>query len=184
MYVPKRQAGATEPWIEFGSDPPEYERWIPEVCGICCLKMAGDTIGVTNDLTLYRLTMMAVANGTFVENADGTIRGAFHYPLAELAGHLGMCCRVMERLGISEIMAALAQGMYAILSIDLARVDSSLHGGHLVLIYGYDESADSFMLHDCSSIMQEDGRGVSISAQALAGISNNKGLVVGRAAGC
>ena len=143
--------------------------------------MVGDTIGVTTELSLYQLTMMAAANGTFVVSEQGTIQGAFHYPLAELAERLGMRCRVMRTLGIGEITEALAQGMYAILSISAAKVDSSLQGGHLVLVYGYDEPAASFLLHDCSSMMRPDGCGVRISAHALASISNNKGLVAGRA---
>ena len=183
VYVPKRRLDDVEPWVIFGSSQLEYQRWIPEICGICCLKMIGDTIGVTNELSLYELTMMAVANGTFIMSEHGTIQGAFHYPLAELAERLGMRCRVMRPLDIDEITKALAQGMYAILSIDTARVDSSLRGGHLVLIYGYDEPTDSFLLHDCSSMMQPDGRGVRISMRALAGISNNKGLVAGWATG-
>jgi hypothetical protein len=141
--------------------------------------MVGDTIGVTNGLSLYQLTMMDAANGTFIVSEHGTIQGAFHYLLAELAERLGMRCRVMRALGTGEITEALAQGMYAILSIDAARVDSSLRGGHLVLVYGYDEPADSFLLHDCSSMMRLDGCGVRISARALASISNNKGLVAG-----
>lgn len=177
VYVPKRRPDDAEPWIAFGSGQLEYKRWIPEICGICCLKMVGDTIGVTNDLSLYQLTMMAVANGTFIVGEHGTIQGAFHHPLAELAERLGVRCRVMSRLGISEITETLAQGMYAILSIDAAKVDSSRRGGHLVLVYGYDQPGDSFLLHDCSAMMRPDGCGVSISASALASISNNKGLV-------
>lgn len=179
VYVPKRQPGDTAPWIAFGSGPLEYQRWIPEICGICCLKMVGDTIGVTSDLSLYELTMMALENGTFTVGEHGTVRGAFHRPLAELAERLGIRCRVLGTLGAGEIMDALGQGKYVILSIDAARVDPSLAGGHLVLVYGYDAGAGSFLLHDCSSIMQPDGCGVSISAHAMARISNNKGLVAG-----
>lgn len=182
VYVPKRRPGDTEPWIEFGSSEFEYKRWIPEICGICCLKMVGDTIGTTNELSLYKLTSMAVANGTFIAGEHGIIQGAFHYPLAELAQRLGIHCRVVSPLGIGEIREALARGMYAILSIDAAKVDRSLQGGHLVLIYGYDEPTDCFLLHDCSSMIQPDGCGVSISAHALASISNNKGLVAAGAA--
>ena len=177
VYVPKRRPGNTEPWIEFGSSEFEYRRWIPEICGICCLKMVGDTIGSTNELSLYKLTLMAAANGTFIAGEQGTIQGAFHYPLAELAQRLGIRCHVVRPLGIGEIRAALSRGMYAILSIDAAQVDQALQGGHLVLIYGYDEPTDSFLLHDCSSIIQPDGCGVNISTHALARISNNKGLV-------
>ena len=179
VYVPKRRPDDSEPWIAFGSGQLEYQRWIPEICGICCLKMVGDTIGVTSNLSLYQLTMMATANGTFTVSEHGTIRGAFHYPLAELAESLGIRCRVMRTLRIGEITEALAKGMYAILSINAERVDSSRQGGHLVLVYGYDETAGSFLLHDCSSMMRPDGCGMSISADALARISNNKGLVAG-----
>jgi Peptidase_C39 like family len=180
VYVPKRRPDDAEPWIAFGSGQLEYQRWIPEICGICCLKMVGDNIGATSNLSLYQLTMMAAANGTYIVSDHGTIQGAFHYPLAELAERLGIRCRVMRTLGTGEITEVLAQGMYAILSINTARVDSSLRGGHLVLVYGYDEPADSFLLHDCSSMMQPDGCGVSISAGALARISNDKGLAAGQ----
>jgi hypothetical protein len=179
VYVPKRRPADTEPWIAFGSSRLEYQRWIPEICGICCLKMVGDTIGVTSNLSLYHLTMMAAANGTFTVSEHGTIQGAFHYPLAELAESLGIRCHVMRMLGIGEITEALTEGMYAILSINAASVDSSLRGGHLVLVYAYDETAGSFLLHDCSSMVRPDGRGVSMSADALARISNNKGLIAG-----
>lgn len=179
VYVPKRRPDDAAPWIAFGSDQLEYQRWIPEICGICCLKMVGDTIGVTNHLSLHKLAIMALENGTFTVSEHGTIQGAFHHPLAELAERLGIRCRVMKTLGLSEITDSLAQGKYAILSINAARVDSSLQGGHLILVYGYDAYTDSFLLHDCSSIMQADGCGVSISAHALASISNNKGLVAG-----
>jgi peptidase C39-like protein len=179
VYVPKRRPDDPEPWIAFGAGQQEYQRWIPEICGICCLKMVGDTIGVTRNLSLYQLTMMAAANGTFKVNEHGIIQGVFHYPLAELAESLGIRCRVMRALGIGELTEALVQGMYAVLSINTARVDSSLQGGHLVLVYGYDEPSDSFSLHDCSSMMQPDGCSVNISADALVRISNNKGLLAG-----
>lgn len=179
VYVPKKRPDDPEPWISFGSDRLEYQRWITEICGICCLKMVGDTIGVTNDLSLYQLTMMAAANGTFIEGEQGIIQGAFHYPLAELAERLGMHCHVMRVLGIGEIAETLAQGMYAILSINAARVDSSQRGGHLVLVYGYDEPAGAFLLHDCSSMIRPDGCSVRIPEHELASISNNKGLAAG-----
>jgi hypothetical protein len=68
---------------------------------------------------------------------------------------------------------------YAILSIDIAKVNPSMHGGHLVLVYGYDETSNEFLLHDCSSVVCQDGRGVKISIDALERISNNRGLIAG-----
>jgi hypothetical protein len=36
--------------------------------------MVGDTIGVTAGLSLYQLTTMAAANGTFIVSENGTKR--------------------------------------------------------------------------------------------------------------
>ena len=46
--------------------------------------MVGDTIGLTTDLSLYQLTMMAAANGTFVVSEHGTIQVHFIIPWLNL----------------------------------------------------------------------------------------------------
>jgi hypothetical protein len=107
VYICKKQPDDPEPWISFGSDRLQYERWIPEICGICCLKMIGDTTGATRQFTLYQLTMMAAANGTFVIGKDGGIKGAFHHPLAKLAESFGIPCRVMRKLDSGQLIRAL-----------------------------------------------------------------------------
>ena len=167
------------PWIRFGSTKEEYERWIPEVCGICCLKMIGDTAGQTRDLSLYMLTMKAVKNGTFtVDPATGKINGAYHYPLAELIKEFGLRCQVIRNLTMPRLLDALAKERYVILSIDLAKVNSGFGGGHLVLIYGYDKDNDEVIMHDCASVLKQDGCGVRISIPMLEVLSNRKGLIV------
>lgn len=178
-YIPKRAPGDAEPWIAFGSDEQHYERWIPEVCGICCLKMVGDTVGVTNKLSLYELTMMALANGTFMVDDTGRIRGVFHAPLARLAQDLGLPCQAVTGLDVVAVTQALAGGRYTIVSIDLAKVRPSMRGGHLILVYGYVEASSAFLVHDCASAIDADGRGVTVPLARLDAISNRRGLVIG-----
>jgi hypothetical protein len=86
VYVPKAAPGDPRPWVSFGCAEEEYERWVPQVCGTCCLKMIGDTKRTTRPLSLYQLTMMAVANGTFTVDKTGNIQGAYHHPLADSQG--------------------------------------------------------------------------------------------------
>ena len=44
VFVPKTIPHDTTPWIRFGASQELYDQWIPEICGICCLKMIGDTL--------------------------------------------------------------------------------------------------------------------------------------------
>ena len=66
-FVPKptTRTHAGQPWVVFGSTKELYDYWIPHVCGICCLKMVGDTLGKTSSYTLYALTMMCLERGGF-----------------------------------------------------------------------------------------------------------------------
>lgn len=177
-YIPKRAVNDAEPWISFGSDRLSYEKWIPEVCGICCLKMIGDTFGITNEITLFEITGMAIANGTFVVGPGGAVAGAYHRPLAELFESFGFDCEVVGSLDSARLLDVLGKGSYAILSIDMSKLVPGKVTGHLVLVYGYDGKSDEFLLHDCSSVIQPDGRGVKLDRATLEGLSNRKGLTV------
>lgn len=177
VFVPKCVPGDGSPWLNFGSSRSEYEKWIPHVCGICCLKMIGDSAGLTTQLTLYTLTLMCLAKRGFVQEADGKISGVFHYPLAELAGDLGLAAEVDGNLASGRCISHIRRGSILMLSVNLAKVNPSLSGGHLVVVYDYSPKSDVFMIHDCSSVLRTNGCGISISRRELDGISNRKGLV-------
>lgn len=180
VFIPKRRAGDEKPWVEFGSSPEDYRRWVPEICGICCLKMVGDTLGATHGVTLYDLTMQGVQKGVLVERDDGTIGGAYHHPLVDLAREYGIPGRVVRNLTADRIVEAIEQGKFAMVSVDLARVEgSSLSGGHLLLVYGFNPRDNIFGIHDCASLVRSDGEGMSIPRQELATMSNHKGVVLG-----
>jgi len=140
--------------------------------------MVGDTFGVTNSVTLFEITGMAIANGTFVIGLDGVVAGAYHRPLAELFESFGFACELVRVLDTPRLLDALREGSYAILSIDMSKLVPGKVSGHLVLVYGHDQESDKFLLHDCSSVIQPDGRGVRLNRTTLESFSNRKGLIV------
>jgi hypothetical protein len=184
-FIPKPRIGrdSPEPWTVFGSTQEEYERWIPEVCGICCLKMAGDTFGLTTHLTLYQLTLHCLELGGFRIRKDGSIEGVFHRPLVRLARELGLRSIVERKLGTPDIIRYLAMNRMVVLSIDLGKVpgqnkDARLTGGHLILVHRFLPNQGTFLIHDCSRLLGKTGRDISLTPEALERISNQRGLVL------
>ncbi len=158
---------------QFGSPSIEvYEKWSPHVCSICCLKMVGDTFGLTNEFSLYQLTMKALKLGVFTENKQtGEISGAFHKPLVELAGILGLKGRVEKRLTINKVKQHLKEGKFVLLSID-----SNQTGSHLILVHTFIENKNSFIIHDSEQILGENGENIKLTQDQLNHFSNYKGI--------
>ena len=159
-------------------DKAAYEYWVPHVCGICCVKMVGDTYGLTNQYSLYDLTMQCKSLGGFKESKDGKMRGVFHHPLVELAKEVGLAGRVERRLENDRIKAGIKKNHFAVLSIDLHRLTGFMNGDHLILIHQYDSEKDSFILHDCAALVGCKGKNTKISPARLDAISNYKGIVL------
>lgn len=176
-YVPKKNE-TTEPWHYFGADQGTYEQWEPHICGICCLKMVGDTLSKTLNLSLYELTMQCLEQGGFRITDDGDIVGVFHYPLAELGNRLGIPIKVAPGLTLSQSQQVISDSGFAILSVDLAKLNTGLRGGHLLLLHKYLPDSDEFVLHDCASAIGFPGNNIHITSNELAAISNSKGLIV------
>jgi len=179
-YVPKRpllvNADVAE-WREFGApSESEWKLWLPEVCGICCLKMIGDTLGVTNIISLYELTQRCLRLGGFKVQAGKSIQGVYHAPLLELGRTLGLEGKVEKGLDIEQIASEVDSGHFVILSIDLQRANTGYCGGHLVLIHSVDRGNRSFSLHDPSSVLSIPGYNIEFSYEKLDRISNKKGL--------
>lgn len=177
-YVPKHDPQDLTPWKTFGGTKEEYERWVPHSCGVCCLKMVGDTLGLSKSFTLLELTRMCTEAGGFVEEPDGSIKGVFHFPLLAVARKLGMSGVIVANLDTDSIADAVGGGHYVILSINLARVDPTLQGSHLVLIHGYDSTSGTFTLHDCAATFGGCGENVGLDRAVLSNLSNNRGLIL------
>lgn len=178
-YLPKSFDSYKEPWTVFGApSKAEYERWSPQVCGICCVKMIGDTLRLTKQDSLYSLTMECLSLGGYRIGSDGLIQGVFHKPLLELARAHGLDGVVEQHLSIQKVIDALSKQKFVILSIDKAKVNPSLLGGHLILVHTYKPQSDIFYLNDPEPILAENGADIKMQSADLQIISNNRGLII------
>jgi len=179
VFVPKIPEGSETPWINFGcQNREEYERWLPEVCGICCLKMVGDTVGLTNNVTIYTLTKACIEKGGFVIDANGKIHGVFHKPLLDLAIMVGLQGQLSRHLTTDVIKRALNSNRYVMLSISLSKVNATLKESHLIVLYNYIKERDAFIAHDCARVLSPTGFAVSLSAKMVDHISNKRGIIL------
>ena len=175
-FVPKCSPDDSVPWIAFGSSQEEYTRWVPEICGICCLKMVGDTFGVTTNTSLYQLTMQCLERGGFKVQEDGSIAGVFHHPLVHLAEELGLQGSVERNLDVKGIISHLKNNRLIVLSINLQKVPGSFKGNHLVLVYRYLPRQHVFLVHDCAFAVGKEGANIPLSQDELARMSNERGM--------
>jgi hypothetical protein len=164
----------------FGGVWDDYVFWQPYLCGVCCVKMVGDTAGITNHTPLLSIVHEFVRTGAFVILEDGSVDGAFHYPMASVIEDLGLHAEVVRRLPASKVAYFVERGSAVILSCDLAKMtDGRESGGHLVLVYGYDVDREIFLIHDSLEILGDKGCAAEVNATELERISNSKGITVG-----
>lgn len=176
-FISKRYDGHPQPWLPFGApNREEYDKWSPEVCGICCLKMAGDAFGKTQGVSVYELTMETLANGGYKSQSDGSIKGVFYKPLLKVARYYGLDGAIERNLTLSRVKSVLKSGGLAVLSIDKAQINPVLQGGHLVLVWSYDEKNNIFLIHDSDSLLSKTGKSVRLQDVELTRISNNRGF--------
>ena len=164
---------------EFGGDINKYNFWRPHMCAVCCLKMAGDAIDKTNNISLSLLLDKCLQGGVYkIDNND--VKGAFHFRLVKVMGELEIPAKVCKNINIDQIINKINDGKIIFLSIDLQKVKNSIYKeSHLILIYNYSHIRNEFRIHDCSSILSPDGNGVFITNEELSIISNKRGLIVG-----
>lgn len=152
-------------------------KWTTHICSICCLKSAGDYFEVSQDKSLYQLTMDALEAGVFRQDKEtGEILGAYHVPLVELAESLGLHGKVERRLTLRRLINLLSGGSLVMLSVDKSKIDSQLNGGHLILVHSYDPDTETFIVHDSEPVLADDGENIEIERTYLDKISNKRGI--------
>jgi hypothetical protein len=172
VFVPKPDTVAA-----FGCETVEQLRaWRPEICGVCCLKMVGDTEHKTECASLWQLTQDCRRAGAFTEGADGKIAGIFYQPLLQVAAGYGLHGKAHRWLPLMRLKHLLRAGRKPIVSIELSRLGKEYQGGHLLVVVSYNASADTFIVHDPSSVLAESGKAVPVPAAELKRLSNNRGL--------
>lgn len=179
-YVAKGSQDSAIDAAIFGGTIERYKFWRPHMCAVCCLKMVGDAAGKTNDMTLSRLVDVCLEKGVFrVEHND--VFGAFHRPLVRVMNKLGIPARKVGNVSTEDMVREIGNGKIIFLSIDLAKLpNSSWDESHLVVVYDVIISPKrEFRLHDCSSVLSENGNAMSMSEEELSRLSNMRGLIVG-----
>lgn len=162
---------------EFGCpDEAYFAKWVPEICGVCCFKMIGDTFLATQHTNLWQLTESCIENGAFEESQDGTINGIFYKPLLALAKQYKLSGKIFRWLPLFRVRYLLAKGLNPILSIDLHKLDEKYEAGHLIIIVAYDSVNKEFIVHDPSSVLDRPGINIRIGSKKLRRLSNKKGL--------
>ena len=177
-YISKSCRESNSPQQAFGAPNMKvYLKWYPEVCGICCLKMVGDTLNKTNHASLYQLTMQGLNIGVYKEQDDGSIQGAFHKPLINLAKEYGIKGNLEKRLSSKRIIELIEQHKFPILSVDRQKINPQLTpGGHLILIHTWDQNKNAFLIHDPEPLLADNGENITITLDLLDLISNHKGF--------
>ncbi|MEW8285198.1 MAG: C39 family peptidase [Candidatus Thiodiazotropha endolucinida] len=178
VFLPKKRQSRRESIKAFGGSTEDFDRWIPEVCGIFSLKMIGDTYGVSNELSVLELTQRCTVLGGFTECSDGLIKGVYHKPLLTLARQLSLQGVVEGRLTVAKIIEHVKRNHFVMLSINLQKINAELSGGHLILIHGVNVQGNLFHIHDTSEILAKPGRNVILDKEYLEVVSNKKGLIV------
>lgn len=179
-YVAKGSQDSVEDAVIFGDSVEQYQFWRPHICAVCCLKMAGDAVDKTRDMTLSMLTNACLEKGVF-RLEKGDVLGAYHRPLVRVMNKLGIPTRRVGNISTEEMVREIGNGKIIFLSIDLAKLpNSSWDESHFVVVYDViGDPKTEFRLHDCSSVLSENGNAMSMSEEELSRLSNRKGLIVG-----
>lgn len=166
--------------VNFGGTEAEYKLWRSNMCGVCCLKMIGDSVGKTQNISLFDLVKISLDRGVFRINKEGNIEGAFHYPLRDLLREMHIPATVESKLTTQKIKKKLQAGKIIILSVDLTKSHFiTSPESHLITVYDYDALGDTYTIHDSSSVIAENGNAVKIHSAYLNELSNSRGLSVG-----
>lgn len=164
----------------FGGPSAEYTLWRPNMCSICCVKAVGDATNMTRQLSLFDLIKLSLDEGVFQVRKDGSINGAFHYPLKNLLHKLGIPARVESSLTTQKIKNNLQAGKVIFLSVNLAKSRHiTSEESHMVTVYRYNAEYDNYSVHDSSSVISENGNATRIHSSYLDELSNSRGLVIG-----
>jgi hypothetical protein len=172
-YIPKPDTVAA-----FGCDTKEQLKlWRPEICGVCCLKMIGDTKNRTTKLSPWQLTQACLEQGAF-KAKSGKIQGIYHRPMVEVARAFGLHGFTLPRVSLLLARFLLMLRITPIMSIDLHKFNPKYEVGHLIVIVGYDSKGKAYIIHDPSSVLATPGKFARLSSRTLRSISNNRGVVL------
>ena len=163
-------------WKESGAkNQSEFDDWNKDICGIYCLKMAGDYFGKTNELSVWSLLNECRAFGGF-RDENGERIGVFHKALAKTAKKNKFFGKITKDLTTDKLKKLLKKDYLVILSVNKNKIGKNLTGGHLILVLDYSEREKAFVLNDPDPILAKNGSSIHLPEIELDRISNKKGI--------
>lgn len=179
-FIAKGALHSLEDAQSFGGDVAKYGFWRPHMCAVCCLKMVGDVMHKTDVLSLSALVDKCVESGVYIVDSHKNVKGAFHHPLVHVMEKLGIPAKVAGKIEMEQLVHEVSHGKVVFLSVDLSKLpDSQYDESHLVVVYKYLSPEREFKIHDCASVLSENGNGMLIAEEELSKLSNKKGVIIG-----
>lgn len=168
-------------WKKSGAkDVEEYTSWSWSCCGMACLKMI---LAHKNNeiIPLVTLGKQCLKYGGYklpLENHPGLYYKPFVRFIKE---EYGLSGKPTSALTMAEAKDALSNGGYVIASVTpeirFPAKNPTKHGGHLVLLFGYDDEKRVVYLHNPSGF-KDSQRKVMISYDQFKKFFDNKGIVI------
>lgn len=168
-------------WRESGAkDIKEYTSWSWSCCGMACLKMilAHKEHTIIPLVTLGKQCLEYDGYKLPLENHPGLYYKPFVQFIREKYGLNG---KASSALTLTEIKRSLSDGGYVIASVTpeirFPAKKPTKHGGHLVLLFGYDDTEQVVYLHNPSG-WKDSQEKVEIPYVQFKKFFDNKGIVI------
>jgi hypothetical protein len=159
----------------------EYSAWSWSACGMACTKMilahrTGEVIPIV------QLGKKCAEYGGYAMPLEDSIGLYFKPYLTFVDKEFGWKARVMQGMGLPELMHELGKGNYVIAGVSpQIRYPASkpkIKSGHLVLMVGYDKTRQEFYLHNSSGISKETQEYAAIAFDDFKKFFGGRGIVV------
>lgn len=168
-------------WKESGAkNTEEYTTWSWSGCGMACLKMilAHKQHQVIPLVTLGKQCLKYGGYKLPLENHPGL----YYKPFVRFVkGKYNLNGRAVGTLTLNEIKRVLSKGGHAIVSVTpeirFPAKNPTKRGGHLVLLFGYDDEKQVIYLHNPSGFKDSQEK-VSISYNQFKKFFDNKGVLI------
>jgi hypothetical protein len=168
-------------WRESGAqDTKEYTSWSWSCCGMACLKMI---LAHKQDkvIPLVVLGKRCLEYGGYKMPVEKS-PGLFYKPFVNFIGkEYGLHGRAMSALTLTEIKQTVSDGGYAIVSVTpeirFPFKEPSKRGGHVVLVFGYDDEKQVVYLNNPSGF-QDSQENVAVPYGQFMKFFDHKGILI------
>lgn len=168
-------------WRESGAkDVKEYTAWSWSCCGMACLKMIL-AHRKNKIIPLVTLGKQCIKYGGYKLPLESH-PGLYYKPFVTfIKSEYGLNGKAVSALTLAEIKQTISEGGYAIVSVTPEiRFPSQLpkkRGGHLVLVFGYDDEKQVIYLNNPSGFRDSQER-VEIPYKQFKRFFDNRGIIV------